>query len=390
MSATKTETKAKPEDDYSETADVRYCASPLCGKRTTSNLKCPVCLKNGIEQYFCNSKCFREAWHLHKACHPKEGCDSYNPYPEFEFSGEVRPTYPLTIEKHVPESIERPDYARDGKPVSEMKNDRTNKVRVLSPEEIKKMRIVCKLGREVLDAAAAAIRPGITTEDIDKIIYEESVKRKAYPSPLNYFNYPKSVCVSVNEVICHGIPDKSVLKDGDIVNLDVTIYKFGLHADLNETYYVGEKAKQNKELVNLVETTREATMAAIATVKPGMPFRHFGDVIEKHAKENGVSVVRTYVGHGINNLFHCQPDIMHYARNKAVGTCKAGICFTIEPMLNMGTYRDIIWPDNWTATTADGKPSAQFEHTLLVTEDGVEILTARNKHSPGGPVKRLQ
>ncbi|QPG73192.1 hypothetical protein FOA43_000499 [Brettanomyces nanus] len=373
-------------DDQEE---ARYCASPVCGKKTTSNLKCPICLKNGAKQYFCSSKCFRESWHLHKAYHPKEDAESYNPFPEFEFSGDIKPAYPLTIEPQVPESIQRPDYSRDGRPVSEIKNDKTNKVRVLSSEEIEKMRVVCKLGREVLDAAAAAVRPGITTEDLDKIIYKEAIKREAYPSPLNYFNYPKSVCTSVNEVICHGIPDKTVLKDGDIVNLDVTIYKFGLHADLNETYYVGEKAKQNKELVNLVETTREATMKAISTVRPGIPFRHFGDLIEAHAKKHNVSVVRTYCGHGINNLFHCQPDILHYARNKSVGTCKAGICFTIEPMLNMGTYRDIMWPDNWTAATSDGKPSAQFEHTLLVTEDGVEILTARNMHSPGGPIKRL-
>lgn len=367
-----------------------YCSSPFCGKETESNLKCPVCLKFGHKIYFCGKTCFRKAWHIHKSFHPKDDSETYNPFSEFEFTGDVRPTYPLSIKPRIPDSIKRPDYALDGQPISEMKADRSNSVRVLSEDEIKKMRVVCKLGREVLDATAAAIKPGVTTEQLDDIIYAECIKRKAYPSPLNYYNFPKSVCTSVNEIICHGIPDKTILKDGDIVNLDVTIYKFGLHADLNETYYVGEKARKNKDLVNLVETTREATMMAISTVKPGTPFRHFGDVIEKHAKEHGLSVVRTYCGHGINNLFHTSPEILHYANNKAPGTCKAGICFTIEPMLNMGTFKDISCPDDWTVSTADGKPSAQFEHTLLVTEDGVEILTARNKHSPGGPVKRIE
>lgn len=385
MTEDKVEVSEKPAKE-----EVHHCASPYCGKVTTSNLKCPICLKNGHKMYFCDSHCYRKAWNIHKGYHPKEGCETYNPFPDFKYTGDVKPTYPLSIEPRVPDSIKYPDYALDGKPVSEIKSERTNKVRVLSAEEIKKMKIVCKLGREVLDAAAAEVRPGVTTEYLDSIIYKESIKRKAYPSPFNYYNYPKSVCTSVNEVICHGIPDKTVLKDGDIVDLDVTIYKFGLHADLNETYYVGEKARKNKDLVNLVETTREATMKAIATVKPGTPFRHFGDVIEAHARKHGLSVVRSYCGHGINNLFHCQPDILHYAHNRASGSCKPGICFTIEPMLNMGSSRDVSWPDNWTAVTADGKPSAQFEHTLLVTEDGVEILTARSKNSPGGPIKRIE
>lgn len=366
-----------------------YCCSPYCNKKTTSNLKCPICLKQGKKSFFCSSKCFKKSWALHKAYHAKDGCDSYNPFPDFSFTGDVHPEYPLDMEPRVPDSITRPDYANDGQPISEIKNDRSNKTRVLSPEEIVEMRKVCALAREVLDKAAEAVAPGVTTEEIDRIVYEETLKRKAYPSPLNYYNYPKSVCTSINEVICHGIPDKTVLKDGDIVNLDVTIYKNGLHADLNETYYVGDKAKANKDLVNLVETTREATMKAIESVKPGVPFRQFGNIIEKHAKEHNLSVVRTYCGHGINNLFHCQPDIVHYAHNKAVGTCAPGTCFTIEPMINLGSWRDIIWPDNWTAATADGKPSAQFEHTLLVTEDGVEVLTARHKHSPGGPIPRI-
>lgn len=365
------------------------CAAPNCGKQTASNLKCPICLKAGNTSYFCNSTCFRGSFTQHKAIHTKEGVDSYDPFPEYDYRGEVHAAYPLTPRRELPSEIVKPDYAQNGEPVSELKNDRTNKIRVLTEEEIVKMREVCQLGREILDLAAAAVKPGVTTNEIDVIVHEESVKRGGYPSPLNYFNYPKSVCTSVNEVICHGIPDKRPLQDGDIVNIDVSFYKDGFHADLNETYYVGDAAKKNSDTVRLVETTRESLQLCIDTIKPGVPIREFGNIIQKHADANGVSVVRTYCGHGVNQLFHCQPEVPHYAKNKAIGVCVPGICFTIEPMLNLGTYRDVMWPDGWTSTTADGKKSAQFEHTLLVTADGVEVLTARKASSPGGAVKRV-
>ncbi|KAG0183567.1 Methionine aminopeptidase 1 [Apophysomyces sp. BC1034] len=234
------------------------------------------------------------------------------------------------------------------------------------------MRKVCKLAREVLDIGAAAIRPGITTDEIDRIIHEATIERNAYPSPLNYYNFPKSVCTSVNEVICHGIPDKRPLKDGDIVNIDVTCYYGGFHGDLNETYLVGNVDEKGQLLV---KTARECLEKAIAMVKPGIRYRDFGKVIEEHAKKNGFSVVRSFCGHGINQLFHCSPNVPHYANNKAVGIIRPGHVFTIEPMICEGTWRDELWPDNWTAVTVDGKRSAQFEHTMLVTEDGVEILT---------------
>ncbi|CAO3626973.1 unnamed protein product [Cunninghamella echinulata] len=234
------------------------------------------------------------------------------------------------------------------------------------------MRKVCKLAREVLDIGAAAIRPGITTDEIDKIIHDATIERGAYPSPLNYYQFPKSVCTSVNEVICHGIPDQRPLKEGDIVNLDVTCYYGGFHGDLNETYLVGNVDEKGRLLV---KTAKECLEKAIALVKPGARYRDFGKVIEDHAKKNGFSVVRTFCGHGINQLFHCAPNVPHYANNKAIGIMKPGHVFTIEPMICEGTWRDQLWPDNWTAVTCDGKRSAQFEHTMLVTEDGVEILT---------------
>lgn len=365
------------------------CSSMECGKLTASALKCPVCLKQDILSFFCDQKCFREAWATHKFHHNKPDNADYNPFPEYEFTGKVEPLYPLSPVSRVPDNIQTPDYAFSGSPTSEILEARSSIIEPLNEKQLKKYKTVCKLGREVLDLAAAAIKPGVTTEEIDKIVFEETVKRKAYPSPLNYYNFPKSVCTSVNEIICHGIPDKRPLKDGDIVNIDISLYKDGLHTDLNETYYVGDKAKSDPKIVNLVETTRECLQLCIDIVKPGVPFREFGNIIEKHAKQNGCSVVRTYCGHGTGQYFHCSPEVPHYARNKASGVCKKGVIFTIEPMINMGTWRDVRWPDNWTAATADGKYSAQFEHTLLVTDDGCEILTARFKKSPGGPVKRI-
>lgn len=177
---------------------------------------------------------------------------------------------------------------------------------------------------------------------------------------MNYNHFPKSVCTSVNEVICHGIPDKRVLLDGDIVNLDVTLYHEGYHGDLNETYYVGDKAKADPDTVRVTECARECLEEAIKMVKPGTLFREFGNIIEKHAKSKNCSVIRTYVGHGINTVFHAPPNIPHYAKNKAVGECKPGMTFTIEPMIALGKYRDVTWPDNWTSATIDGKRTAQF------------------------------
>ena len=186
-------------------------------------------------------------------------------------------------------------------------------------------------------------------------------------------------------MICHGIPDQRIILDGDIINLDVSIYHGGFHGDINETYYVG-KASQDHDSVRVVEAARECLDESIKLVKPGMPFRDPGNVIEKRAKSKNCSVVKTYCGHGVNQLFHGAPNVPHYAKNKAVGTAKPGMCFTIEPMISLGSYKDKTWPDNWTSTTQDGSRTAQFEHTLLVTETGVEVLTARLEDSPGGPV----
>jgi methionyl aminopeptidase len=243
-----------------------------------------------------------------------------------------------------------------------------------SPEDIAKMRRVCRMSREVLNEAIASVRPGITTDDIDQIVHEACIRRGAYPSPLNYRGFPKSVCTSVNEVICHGIPDGRPLQNGDILNIDVSVYYDGFHGDLNETVLVGDGVDQRGR--ELVECTRRCLDLAIAACGNGVKYRDIGAVIEAEAKKSGFSVNRTYCGHGINRLFHCPPTVPHYAGNKAIGIMRPGHVFTIEPMVCEGASRDVHWPDNWTAVTADGKRSAQFEQTLFINDEGlVEILT---------------
>lgn len=370
----------------SQVAPDRKCMGDDCNNDAGS-LQCPTCLKLGIkDSYFCSQDCFKRNWSTHKALHKSKDTGLYNPFPTFPFTGPLRPVYPLSPHRTVPKSIKYPDYALDGIPKSERTFGVRNKIEILDKKGQEGMRKVCRLAREVLDIAAAAAKPGVTTDYIDEIVHKACIERDSYPSPLNYVHFPKSVCTSVNEVICHGIPDQRVLVDGDILNIDVTLYHGGYHGDLNETYYIGEKARNDPDSVRVVEAARDSLEEAIKLVKPGALFRNYGNIIEKVAKERGCGVVKTYCGHGINSLFHCAPNVPHYAKNKAVGEAKEGMCFTIEPMITLGTHRDKTWPDDWTSATQDGKRTAQFEHTLLVTADGVEILTARKADSPGGAV----
>ncbi|KAI4527840.1 methionine aminopeptidase [Schizophyllum commune Tattone D] len=369
------------------------CQSSSCPNgNPPSRLECPTCHKLGITgSFFCGQECFKAGcefplrrWKNHKIVHDiaklklpttNEASDAnaYNPFPNYNFTGTLRPMYPLSPRRPVPDHIPRPDYAKDGVPTSEIRRS-GGAPRILNAEEIEKMRTVSRLGREILEIGAAAVRPGITTDEIDEIVHNATIERNAYPSPLNYRNFPKSVCTSVNEIICHGIPDMRKLREGDIVNIDVSLYYDGMHGDLNATYPVG---KIDEESEKLIRTTRQALDEAIKLCKPGVLFRDVGKVIEPIARQNGCSVVRTYTGHGINDLFHTAPNIPHYAKNKAVGTMKPGMVFTIEPMINLGgNWSEVHWPDNWTAATVDGKRSAQFEETLLITDSGVEVLTA--------------
>jgi methionyl aminopeptidase len=270
--------------------------------------------------------------------------------------------------REVPAAIARPPYANDPHGRPGIRESAAPK----DAETLAKMRVAGKAAAEVLAAVGAAVRPGITTDELDVIAHEECLKRGGYPSPLGYNGFPKSLCTSVNEVICHGIPDSTVLKDGDIVNLDVTIYLDGVHGDTNATFLVGEVDEESRKLV---EVTRECLDLGIAAVKPGARVRDIGKAIQAHAESNGYGVVRAFVGHGIGRAFHSEPQVYHYDNPQARTELVPGMTFTIEPMITVGDWHHEMWDDGWTAVTVDRSRTAQFEHTLVVTDTGVEILT---------------
>mmetsp|Transcript_23889 Transcript_23889/g.35080 ORF Transcript_23889/g.35080 Transcript_23889/m.35080 type:complete len:448 (+) Transcript_23889:366-1709(+) len=299
-------------------------------------------------------------------------------FTNYEFSGPLRPAF-VTPQVTVPEGIPKPDYAETSDPVSERDMRGNHSVDAKEGDEADGMRLAGKMGREVIDVAGRFLKVGVTGDEIDRVVHAASLERKCYPSPLNYYRFPKSVCVSPNEVICHGIPDCRPIEDGDIINLDVTVYVEYkgkcYHGDLNETYFVG---KCDEESVKLVKCAYDCLKAACDMIKPGTMYRDLGSSIAQVAAQNSCSVVKGYCGHGIGTLFHTAPNVPHYKKNKAVGIMRPGHTFTVEPMINLGaSWADTTWPDNWTAVTKDGRRSAQFEHTFLVTETGVEILTAR-------------
>jgi methionyl aminopeptidase len=279
--------------------------------------------------------------------------------------------------RSVPSNIARPPYADTGKVT------RWDELRIKSPDVIARMRVACDMAADILRLAGEFVRPGLTTNDIDVFVHDLTIARGAYPSPLNYHGYPKSVCTSVNEVICHGIPDSTVLHEGDIINLDVTCYVDGVHGDTNATFFVGDVDDESRRLVRVTE---ECTWKGIGAVKPDRPLSDIGKAIEDHANKHKLGVVRAFIGHGIGEQFHTDVQVLHYydARNNMI--MKPGMVFTIEPMITLGTWQHKMWDDDWTAVTADGKRTAQFEHTVLVTETGVEVLTAGPKAvSPRDP-----
>ncbi|MDQ1701186.1 MAG: methionyl aminopeptidase [Frankiaceae bacterium] len=267
----------------------------------------------------------------------------------------------------VPPEIPRPPYvANGGIPVA---GDPSPK----PPDVIDRMRRAGRIAAEILATAGAAVRPGVTTDDLDALVHAECLRRGVYPSPLGYRGFPKSVCTSLNEVICHGIPDTTVLRDGDIVNLDVTVFTEGVHGDTNATFLCGNVDAQSRRLVRV---TRECLELGIAAVRPGAQVRAIGRAIQQHAEAAGYGVVRDFVGHGIGETFHAPPQVPHYDDPRATMVLEAGMTFTIEPMITLGDWRHTMWPDGWTAVTVDGRRTAQFEHMLVVTDDGAEVLTA--------------
>ena len=272
----------------------------------------------------------------------------------------------LSPRRDVPAHIARPEYVGKKAPA------RWEGGHVVSADVIERMRIAGKLAAQAMATAAAAIAPGVTTDELDRIGHEFLCDHGAYPSTLGYRDFPKSMCTSINEVICHGIPDSTVLQDGDIVNIDITAYIHGVHGDTNATYLVGNVAEEDRLLV---ERTHEATMRAIKAVAPGRSLNVVGTVIESYAKRFGYGVVRDFTGHGIHEVFHSGLIVPHYNEPMFDLILEEGMTFTIEPMLTLGTHAFDMWDDGWTAVTKDRKRTAQFEHTLVVTADGAEILT---------------
>jgi methionyl aminopeptidase len=267
--------------------------------------------------------------------------------------------------RDVPPHIARPEYVGKKEPTRSNRN-------VQPPEIIERMRHAGRLAGQAVVLAGDHCKPGVTTDDIDRVVHEFLCDHGAYPSTLGYKGFPKSCCTSLNEVICHGIPDSTVIEDGDIVNVDVTAFLAGVHGDTNQTFCVGEVAPEVRQLV---ERTREATMRGVKAVAPGRPVNVIGRVIEAYAKRFGYGVVRDFGGHGIGESFHSGLFVPHYDNPSLGVVMEPGMTFTVEPMITLGGYQHEVWPDGWTVVTRDRRWTAQFEHTVLVTETGHEILT---------------
>jgi methionyl aminopeptidase len=267
--------------------------------------------------------------------------------------------------RQVPANIVRPEYVGKRYP-------KTGEPDVKDAETIERMRVAGRIAAQALAEVGRHVLPGVSTDELDRVGHEFLCDHGAYPSTLGYRGYPKSLCTSLNEVICHGIPDDTVIADGDIVNIDITGFIGGVHGDTNATFLAGEVDEESRLLV---ERTHEAMMRGIRAVAPGRPLNAIGRVIESYARRFGYGVVRDFTGHGIGTTFHSGLMVPHFDDPDTAVIMEQGMTFTIEPMLTLGSIAYEVWPDGWTAVTRDRKRTAQFEHTLLVTADGSEILT---------------
>jgi methionyl aminopeptidase len=267
----------------------------------------------------------------------------------------------------VPVEVARPPYVSNGGIPSG---------RTLAPltdaNDVARLKGACRAARRVLDVVGSAVLPGVTTDELDAIAHDAYIAERGYPSPLGYRGFPKSICTSVNEVVAHGIPDDRALVDGDIVNCDITIYVDGMHGDCSATFVVGDIDETTRRLVDV---TAECLRAGVAAVRPGGRLREIGRSIQAIADREGFGVVKELVGHGIGEEFHSPPYVHHYDEPRDRTRLRPGMVFTIEPMLTLGGPDVVQWDDGWTIVTLDGQPSAQFEHTVIVTRDGVEVLT---------------
>ncbi len=253
-------------------------------------------------------------------------------------------------------------------------------ITIKTPEEIAKMRVAGRLAAEVLRMIEPHIKPGVTTGELDRICHDYIVnEQKAIPAPLNYKGFPKSICTSVNHQVCHGIPGDKKLKKGDIINVDITVIKDGYHGDTSRMFFVDEPSIQARRLV---QVTKECLLKGIAQVRPGARLGDIGHAIQTHAERHNYSIVREYCGHGIGREFHEDPQVLHYGLPGTGVELRAGMCFTVEPMINAGAAAVRLLPDNWTVVTRDHSLSAQWEHTILVTDTGHEILTLAPGEAP--------
>ena len=268
--------------------------------------------------------------------------------------------------REVPASIRRPEYVGRKAPARWTGGD------VQDADTIERMRVASRIAAQALEEVGRNVVPGVTTDELDRIAHDFLVEAGAYPSTLGYRGFPKSCCTSLNEVICHGIPDSTVVEDGDIVNVDITAFTGGVHGDTNATFLAGNVAE---DVRLLVERTHEATMRGIKAVRPGRQLNVVGRVIESYAKRFGYGVVRDFTGHGIGETFHSGLYVPHYDNPDLDVVIEPGMTFTIEPMITLGTHEYDLWTDGWTVVTKDRSWTAQFEHTILVTETGTEILT---------------
>ncbi|SMO73905.1 methionine aminopeptidase, type I [Propioniciclava tarda] len=275
--------------------------------------------------------------------------------------------YAISARRAVPAGIVRPTYVDRPAP------ERYTGSHVQTPETIENMRVSGRIAHNAMLEAAKAIAPGVTTDELDAVAHEYMCDHGAYPSALGYRGFPKAICTSVNEVICHGIPDARPLEDGDLVKIDVTAYKNGVHGDNCGTFFCGDVPQAWRDLS---DRTHEALNRAIKAVRPGREINVIGRVIESYAKRFGYGVVRDYTGHGVHSVFHSGLVIPHYDEPAFDTVMEVGMTFTIEPMLTLGDYRSDVWDDGWTVVTIDGSPCAQWEHSIVVTEHGAEILTA--------------
>jgi methionyl aminopeptidase len=272
----------------------------------------------------------------------------------------------ISARRAVPDAIVKPHYVEGSGPPD------YDDPMVKTPAQIASMRVAGAIAADALVEVGRHVAPGITTDELDRIGHEFVISRGAYPSTLGYKGFPKSLCTSVNEAICHGIPDSRMLADGDLVKVDITAFIDGVHGDTCATFLAGDVAPAARELS---ERTHEALLRAIRAVAPGRPISVIGRVIESYARRFGYGVVRDYTGHGVGPSFHTRPTILHYDEPRAVTTMEPGMTFTIEPMLTLGGTDWYMWDDKWTVLTRDGSWVAQWEHTLVVTDDGAEILT---------------